>query len=115
MGANIKVVKLHNARREDEVHRMSANLFNKSIVGDTRFHSCDHGTYLTGGRVQPHSHDALTEIFFFIRGTGVFTLGDEEIPIKAGSLVVVPPKTLHSIVNNGNDILRHIVCSSIVQ
>ena len=114
MGANIKVVKLHSAKREDEVHRMSVNLFNKGVVGETRFASCDHGTYLTGGKVQPHQPEHLKEIFYFTRGTGIFTLDGKEIPIKAGSAFVVPPRSVHSIVNTGDDILQHVVCSTVV-
>lgn len=111
MGANIKIARLHNAKREDEIHRMAANLFKGDDIGDTHFFSCDIGTYLTGGKVQPHDHDNLKEIFYFIRGTGKFVLDGKEIPVKGGSIVVVPPKSVHSILNDGNDILQHVVCS----
>lgn len=111
MGANIKIAKLHDARREDEVGRRSANLFNKTTLQPTRFNSCDHGTYLTGGSFEPHSHPHMKEIFYFIRGTGTFTLDGVDMPVKAGSIVVVEPNRVHRIVNDGTDMLQHIVCS----
>ena len=109
MGANIKMVKLQNAKHEDEVSRVPRNFFK----GDaSTFHSCDHGTYFTGGGVASHNHESIEEIFYFIRGTGVVILDKEEIPVKAGSVVVVPPKSFHEIKNTGADILQHIVCSA---
>lgn len=111
MGANIQIVKLQNAYGEDEISRIPKNFIKGNQLNEIKFNSCDHGTYFTGGGVAAHQHNDLEEIFYFLRGTGVFTLGEEEIPVKAGSVVVVPPKTSHAIHNNGNDILQHIVCS----
>lgn len=113
MGANLKVVKLHKTMHEDEVSRVSRNFF-KDYDVEGVFNSCDHGTYYTGGSVPAHSHDDVHEIFYFIRGTGLFILDGKEIPVKPGSVINVPPKSVHEIRNTGVDLLQHLVCSVIV-
>lgn len=112
MGANIKIVKVHQATHEDETSRISRNFIKGKDVDALSFNSCDHGTYMTGGGVAPHSHDDLEEVFYFIRGTGIFSLDGREIPVKPGSVVVVPPKSVHGVKNTGDDVLQHIVCSA---
>lgn len=112
MGANIKMVKLQNAFHEDEVSRVPRNFIKGNELNEIDFNSCDHGTYFTGGGVAAHKHENLEEIFYFLRGTGVVTLNEQEISVKAGSVVVVPPETNHSIKNTGEDVLQHVVCSA---
>lgn len=112
MGANIKIVKLHQALHEDETSRISRNFVKSKDLESKNFNSCDHATYLTGGGVAPHNHVGVEEVFYFIRGEGVFTLNGQDIPVKAGSVVAVPPESYHGIRNTGNDILQHIVCSA---
>ncbi|WP_373893746.1 cupin domain-containing protein [Virgibacillus sp. CBA3643] len=112
MGANIKMVKLQNAFGEDETSRIPKNFIKGNELNSISFNSCDHGTYFTGGGVAAHNHIGIEEIFYFIRGTGIVILDDEEIPVKAGSVVVVPPETYHAIKNTGEDVLQHVVCSA---
>ncbi|HEY7618645.1 MAG TPA: cupin domain-containing protein [Solirubrobacteraceae bacterium] len=41
----------------------------------------------------PHCHAAEEEIFFVLDGAGTLLLGDEEHPVRAGSVVARPPGT----------------------
>ena len=41
----------------------------------------------------PHCHAAEEELFFVLDGTGTLLLGDEEHPVRAGSVVARPPGT----------------------
>jgi uncharacterized cupin superfamily protein len=41
----------------------------------------------------PHCHAAEEEIFYVVDGTGTLLLGDEEHPVRAGSVVARPPGT----------------------
>lgn len=41
----------------------------------------------------PHCHSAEEEIFVVLEGTGVVVLGEEEHPVRAGSVVCRPPAT----------------------
>lgn len=114
MGANIKVKSLSDALKEDEVTRISRNFFKTKDLDYKYFNSCDHGTYFAEGSAPVHVHENLEEIFYFLRGKGIFLLDSKEITVKAGSVITVPPKISHGIRNVGNDLLQHIVCSSVV-
>jgi uncharacterized cupin superfamily protein len=41
----------------------------------------------------PHCHAAEEELFYVLDGTGTLLLGDEEHPVRAGSVVARPPGT----------------------
>jgi mannose-6-phosphate isomerase-like protein (cupin superfamily) len=112
MGANIWVTKLHAALPEDEVGRQSRNFVRGRSVAARAMNSCDHGTYFTNGEVGVHVHEATEEVFYFIRGTGLVTLGEKEISVQAGSVIAVPAGVRHGVRNTGKDILQHVVCSA---
>lgn len=114
MGADIKIKQLRNAAYETETSRIPRNFIKGHELDPGSFNSCDHVTFFTGGEIAPHKHEDLEETFYFIRGTGIVFLDDEEIEVKAGSVVVSPPGTYHAVKNTGKDILQHIVCSAIV-
>ncbi len=112
MGADIQMMRLHNTKHEDEVGRISRNFFKARDLDEGLFNSCDHVTYLTGGEAPAHVHEDTEEVFYVIRGTGVIILNGKEIPVKAGSVVTVPPGAVHAVRNTGQDILQHVVCSA---
>ncbi|HHY16152.1 MAG TPA: cupin domain-containing protein [Firmicutes bacterium] len=114
MGANIKIVKLHNTKEEGEVSRVPRNFVKGQEHGCEALNSCDHCTYYTGGHLPSSNHLEFEEVFYFIRGTGVFTLDGKDIPVGPGSVVVVPLESFHSVKNTGKDVLEHIVCSAFV-
>lgn len=41
-----------------------------------------------------HKHN-LYEIIIYLRGTGLFYTPDQKIPVKSGSIIVVPPGVMH--------------------
>jgi mannose-6-phosphate isomerase-like protein (cupin superfamily) len=49
-----------------------------------------------------HSHPE-TEMFFFVRGTGVLRLGDEEHHVSPGDTVYISPGVEHEMTNKGPD------------
>lgn len=50
----------------------------------------------------PHLHDAFSETFLITEGEMEFMVNGEVKTVKAGELVDLPPKTLHTFSNNGN-------------
>lgn len=48
----------------------------------------------------PHTHKQH-EIVVFLGGRGMFTLGEKVYPFAAGTIVVIPPDTVHSSVADG--------------
>jgi len=64
--------------------------------------SCLIFNYLpdVGGGPRLHTHP-YAEIFIIRQGTGLFTVGDEEIEASVGQILIVPPNTPHKFTNLG--------------
>ena len=54
-----------------------------------------------GGAQPPNSHPDSVETFWFLRGSGVAISDGVEHPITAGQFLVLPPGSVHRIVNTG--------------
>lgn len=65
--------------------------------------------YGAGGYATPHSHEDMEQIFYFLKGKGIMTLGDEEFKVKKGTIVLIPLKTRHSLRNTGTEPLGHLI------
>jgi mannose-6-phosphate isomerase-like protein (cupin superfamily) len=59
-----------------------------------------------------HLHRNYTEIFYVLDGELQFQLGDEELYPRAGSTIVVPPRTPHCFRNAGSGDVRWLVIGS---
>ncbi|WP_254016964.1 cupin domain-containing protein [Mesorhizobium escarrei] len=53
-----------------------------------------------GGGPRLHMHP-YCEIFIIRTGTGLFTVGDQQIEASAGQILIVPPDTPHKFTNLG--------------
>jgi hypothetical protein len=62
--------------------------------------------------IAPHVHDRVDEVIYVVAGEGAVRIGEEENPIRAGSLVFVPNGNGHSIERRGKNPL--IVVSTLV-
>jgi len=56
----------------------------------------------------PHCHEDQEEAFFFLSGRGRVRIDDEEMEVEPGYCVFSPMGTVHSIINDGSEILRFI-------
>ena len=69
-----------------------------------------------GKRAFPkHNHLANDEAFVILEGTGVFRIGETEVPVSAGDICAAPrggPETAHQLVNTGATVLKYIGISS---
>lgn len=54
-------------------------------------------------RVPLHCHHHAAELFFVLRGTVVFHVGDRSIRASGGDVVVVPEEELHDLENPGTE------------
>ena len=54
-------------------------------------------------RVPLHCHHHAAELFFVLRGTVVFHVGDRSISASGGDVVVVPEEALHDLENPGHE------------
>lgn len=65
-----------------------------------------------GTSIPVHLHEREDEIIFIQSGRGEATLGDERVPLAAGSTLFVPQGTWHGGHNTGTEILRWIAIYS---
>jgi len=57
-----------------------------------------------GTRINPHRHDRTEEVLFVHAGTGILTIGDQRLEVRAGSTIRVPPGTRHGIENPNGEL-----------
>ena len=59
------------------------------------------------GMVPPHSH-YTEETLFFIEGKGLASIGERQVAVTPGTMLVIPPGTVHSSIKEGNTPLRYL-------
>ena len=59
------------------------------------------GELLAGEVVEMHQHATMREYFYFTGGKGVYTINDTDHALSAGSFVMIPEQTPHSLKNTG--------------
>ena len=58
------------------------------------------------GRGRGHYHERRESLFMALSGEGSVFIEGEEIPIKAGDILFIPPKVVHTMVNKSDKDLR---------
>jgi mannose-6-phosphate isomerase-like protein (cupin superfamily) len=53
-----------------------------------------------------HSHEDQEEVFYCVSGRGRIKVDDEEAPLVPGAAIYVPPKSVHQLINDGDEILK---------
>jgi mannose-6-phosphate isomerase-like protein (cupin superfamily) len=59
------------------------------------------------GIVAPHGH-MVEETIFYIEGRGLARVGEQEVRIEPGTMLVIPPGTVHSSIREGMEPLRYL-------
>ncbi len=59
------------------------------------------------GIVAPHTH-YVEETIFCIEEKGVARVGERELSIRPGTMLVIPPGTVHSSIKEGQEPLRYL-------
>lgn len=72
----------------------------------------DYLIYPTGISSPLSVHENEEEIFYIMRGKGLFFLNDREIMGRAGEAIAVPARTKHWVKNTGSCPLHLVVCSA---
>jgi mannose-6-phosphate isomerase len=73
------------------------------VLIDERDHKVKQITVKAGKRLSYQKHARRSEHWFIVRGTGVVTLNDTLIEVRAGSAVDVVRGASHRIENTGSD------------
>lgn len=63
--------------------------------------SVHRGRIEPGGEILPHTHDGQTETFYILSGEAICTMGEERLPVTAGSCCVAPSGVVHGLKNGG--------------
>lgn len=53
-----------------------------------------------------HAHEDQEEVFYCVSGKGRIKVDDEEAPLAPGVVIYVPPKGVHQLINDGDEILK---------
>ncbi|MFC0409626.1 cupin domain-containing protein [Roseomonas elaeocarpi] len=81
------------AMSEDEI----GPLINNTDLRSRTLVATANGTVaLQSGNVFKHFHEETDEIQFILDGSGSFWLGDREVQVKPGDLIIVPRGTPHA-------------------
>lgn len=59
-------------------------------------------SFRPGDRLPVHKHLNEDELIFLHKGSGLFTLGEKQYPIKAGAVALVPRGVWHGLENTGS-------------
>lgn len=70
------------------------------------------GRFPPGEPPPAHVHPTTDEVFYVADGDATFLLGDREISMTAGSLVLVPRGVRHAVWNSGSAPLRGLIVIS---
>lgn len=54
----------------------------------------------------PHAHEEQEEVFYCVAGRGKIRVDEEEFPLEPGAVVFVPPKCVHQLINEGDEVLK---------
>jgi mannose-6-phosphate isomerase-like protein (cupin superfamily) len=56
-----------------------------------------------------HKHKKITELYYFLEGSGEMDLGGKKFRVKKEMLVEVKPDVPHRLRNTGRKLLKHLV------
>ena len=80
--------------KQNETYTLLDNTSLKNlVVSKTILHP---GKNTTG-----HNHPGQEEVYHFISGTGYIVVGDREISVEAGDIVLIPDAYFHKVWNTG--------------
>ena len=55
-----------------------------------------------------HSHADLEEVYFFTKGIGIMTLGEESFPVEQNDIVLIPSGQFHRVINDTDEMLEFV-------
>ncbi len=62
-----------------------------------------------------HQHKTKEQLFYFIEGHGKMLIDDHLHEVRDGTAVHVPPPTKHQVRNDGDDWLRYLIITTIIE
>lgn len=67
-----------------------------------------YGTFTNADYCELHTHATMEECFFFLKGTGCYTVGDLQIDLQPGVFVRIPAGAVHRLEATGDQPLEYV-------
>ncbi|NJB71512.1 mannose-6-phosphate isomerase-like protein (cupin superfamily) [Saonia flava] len=110
MSTKVKLFEyIQNIEGESTAHLSGLKkVFLKNTDTNSKLTQFAHGLFMPGEVCELHAHPTMDELFYFINGTGIYKVNDEEIKLKPGTFIRIPAKSQHELVNNGKNNLEFV-------
>ena len=94
---------------EPTAHRQgSKKVFLRSSDTPTNLTQVAYGTFRAADFCELHSHATMEEVFFFLSGKGIYTVGNEQISLENGFFVRIPAGVSHRLEAVGDEPLHYV-------
>lgn len=100
---------LENIKGEPTAHLSGLKkVFLKNEDTDSKLTQFAHGMFAPGEICARHVHQTMDELFYFMKGTGIYRVNGEEISLKPGTFLRIPAKAQHELINDGKGNLEFV-------
>ncbi len=100
---------LSTLARELTAHAQGAKqVFLRNSDTPTNVTQVAYGTFSQADYCDLHSHATMEECFFFLKGTGVYLVDDQVIPLQHGVFVRIPAGVPHRLEATGEEPLEYV-------
>jgi mannose-6-phosphate isomerase-like protein (cupin superfamily) len=79
--------------------------------GGSEKQSLAHVSIPSAKSVPPHYHKVSEETYFFLKGEGRMVVDDEERAVSEGDAVLIKPRQIHHLYNDGTETLEFVAIS----
>lgn len=89
--------------------------FSKLLINErtgSKYFDFRVSSYQPKGYCEAHKHEIAENIYYILKGTGVVELDGNRRLVTPGTVIFIPPKVLHKIINTGFEDLIFIVAAS---
>lgn len=98
----------------NQIHNGSGLIKRRSLFGESsrlpiRIEIWEMDQGVTEGDHIHQEPRPLEEVYYFLEGEGIMTIDGDEVPVKAGDAILVPPGANHGILSTGANPLRLVI------
>jgi mannose-6-phosphate isomerase-like protein (cupin superfamily) len=97
------------SKRIADAASFSEEKMQKNVLFDSEHLFYDLYCLLPGQAQKVHAHDGSDKVYYVLRGTGRFTVGEEEADLGIGHAVIARAEEQHGVRNEGGEELVLLV------
>jgi mannose-6-phosphate isomerase-like protein (cupin superfamily) len=89
--------------------------FSKLLINEqngSKYFDFRVSSYQPKGYCEAHKHEFAENIYYILKGTGIVELDGNRTLVGPGTVIFIPPKVVHKIINTGFEDLIFIVVGS---